>query len=105
MPYQDVANDAIEKIEEVTGLDPTMAAIALIVLVIIAVVIFTKPLRFIVKILINTAVGVLAMILINKFGAQYGLAIDVTWLTAGVTGVLGIPGVVLLLVLKWMGVM
>ena len=100
-----MANDAIEKIEEVTGLDPTMATIALIVLVVLAVFIFTKPLRFMIKVAINTVVGIVAMVLINKYGAQYGLNIDVTWFSAGVTGILGIPGVALLLVLKWMGLM
>ena len=99
----DSAGELMDDLGELTGLDPVVAAIAIGVLIILAVIIFTKPLRFVIKVAINTAVGFAALILINQFGAQFGIALDVNWFNAVVTGVLGLPGVAVLIALRWMG--
>ncbi len=103
--FENKAGEIIDEVSAATGLDPKVAAIALIVLVLIAVFIFTKPIRFVFKILINTAVGFVALILINKLGADFGIALAVNWQNAVVTGVFGVPGVAVLLILKWAGIM
>ena len=107
MPEQatEIIENTMETIGEVTGLDPKVAGIALILLVLVAVFIFTKPIRLIAKGLINTGIGVVALTLINQFGADFGIALGVNWLNAAVTGILGVPGVALLLVLKWMAIL
>ena len=104
MPEQaaEMIENTIETIGEVTGLDPTVAGIAIVALVLVAVFIFTKPIRLIAKVLINTGIGFVALTLINQFGADFGIALGVNWLNAAVTGILGVPGVALLLILKWM---
>ncbi len=86
-------------IEAVGGAAP---AIVIVALVLIAILIFTKPIRFILKLLLNTLIGFVALILINKFGASLGISLGVNWINAAVVGVLGIPGLALLLVLKWL---
>ena len=45
----------------------------------------------------NAAVGAVALWILNIIG----LGIPITWLTAGVVGLLGVPGVVLLCLLKY----
>jgi inhibitor of the pro-sigma K processing machinery len=65
-------------------------------------VLFTKPLKLIIKLLINTALGFAILVAINHFGAAYGIVIGVNWLNAIIVGIFGIPGVALLLVLKWL---
>ncbi len=101
---KDAAGEIIDEVSAVTGLDPKVAAIAMVVLVLLAVFILSKPIRLILKLLINTGLGFVALILINKFGAEFGIALGVDWVNAVVTGVFGIPGVAALLALKWAGI-
>ena len=82
-----------------------MAAVAVFVLVLLAVFLFTKPIRWFLKLLINTGIGFAALWLLNTFGAQFGLQLAMNWPNAVVTGVFGIPGVAVLLVLRWAGLM
>ncbi len=101
---QNAAGEILDEISTVTGLDPKVALIALVVLALVAVFIFTKPIRLLLKLAINTAVGFVALILINKFGADFGIALGVNWVNAIVTGVFGVPGVAVLIALRWAGV-
>lgn len=101
---QGAAGEILDEISAVTGLDPKIAFIALVILVLVAVFIFTKPIRLLLKLAINTAVGFVALILINKFGADFGIAIGVNWVNAIVTGVFGVPGVAVLVALRWAGI-
>ncbi len=101
----EAAGELIEEVGELTGLDPKMAAVAVFVLVLLAVFLFTKPIRWFLKLLINTGIGFAALWLLNTFGAQFGLQLAMNWPNAVVTGVFGIPGVAVLLVLRWAGLM
>ena len=38
----------------------------------------------------------------NFLGAWIGVSLEITWLSAAVTGVFGIPGVAVLLILKYL---
>lgn len=64
--------------------------------------ILKTPLRWVFKLLLNAAIGFVALIILNFFGAWVGLSLGVNWLNAIVVGVLGIPGVILLLLLKYL---
>lgn len=66
------------------------------IVVIIAKIIF-KGTKTAIGFLINIAIGAVALWILDLVG----LGITITWLTAGVVGLLGIPGVVLLFVLKY----
>lgn len=100
----DTAGEIVDEVSAATGLDPKVAAVVIVVLVLLAIFILTKPIRFFLKLLINTALGFVALVLINRFGAQFGIALGVDWFNAVVTGVFGIPGVAALLALKWAGI-
>ncbi|MGM9522197.1 MAG: pro-sigmaK processing inhibitor BofA family protein [Oscillospiraceae bacterium] len=95
----DTVENVMETVSAEIGIAP---GIITVVLVVLAVLLFTKPLKLVVKLLINTALGFAALILINKFGASIGVTIGVNWLNAAVVGILGLPGVALLLALKWL---
>ena len=101
---QDAAENIIDEVGELTGLDPKMAAVAVFVLALLAVFLFTKPIRFILKLLINTGIGFAVLWVLNTYGAQFGLELAMTWQNAVVTGVFGIPGVAVLLILRWAGI-
>lgn len=62
--------------------------------------IFIVPIKFIVKLLINSVIGVILLYVINLVGAMWGLHIGINFITAIFVGILGIPGAVLLMVLK-----
>ena len=72
---------------------------------IIAVVIVAKmlswPLKKILKLLVNTAVGLLLVLVINTFGIGIGIHIPFNIITAIVVGVLGIPGTIGLVILNY----
>ena len=72
---------------------------------IIAVVIVAKllswPLKKILKLLVNTAVGLLLVLVINTFGVGIGIHIPFNIITAIVVGVLGIPGAIGLVILNY----
>ena len=78
------------------------AAIAGIILLIIIVRVFITPLRFILKLFFNTALGFAGLIALDLFGAYIGIALGVNLINALTVGILGLPGLALLLLLKWL---
>ena len=62
----------------------------------------SAPLKLIGKLIVNALIGAVVLLVFNWVGGRFGFSIAVNPLTALVTGVLGAPGVVLLLVLQWM---
>ena len=63
---------------------------------IIALIIILKvlawPLKKIFKMLINVAIGITALYVFNHFSGNFGFTVPVNWITALITGFLGIPG-------------
>lgn len=60
-----------------------------------------KPLKWALKILIHAGCGFVALWVLNFFGSVIGVNIEITWLSAIIAGVLGLPGVILLLVFQY----
>ena len=77
-----------------------IAAIVLGVIVVLRLL--AKPIRFIFKLLINTALGFVLLWLINFFGGGIGIALELSLLNAVIVGLLGIPGVLLLLAVHFL---
>ncbi|MGE5329371.1 MAG: pro-sigmaK processing inhibitor BofA family protein [Deltaproteobacteria bacterium] len=72
----------------------------LIVLYVIGKILIV-PLKFLVKLFINAALGGIVLWLLNVFGGSVGINIGINVITAIVVGVLGIPGVILLVILNY----
>lgn len=64
--------------------------------------IMKTSIKLIWKLLINAAGGVIGLFLLNIFGGFVGLTLDITWFNAIFVGLLGLPGMVLLLLLKYL---
>ena len=83
-----------------------METIAIIVIAVIAVFLILKlltaPIRFAAKMLINALVGFVVQVLLNFVGGIVGLSLGINWFNALVVGIFGAPGVVLLLLLKYL---
>lgn len=58
------------------------------------------PLRIIFKLVINGLIGGVILFLFNLFGGIIGLSIIINPVNSIIVGVLGVPGVVLLLILQ-----
>ncbi|NLJ55612.1 MAG: pro-sigmaK processing inhibitor BofA [Firmicutes bacterium] len=58
------------------------------------------PLRLFLRFLINALAGGLLLALFNVFGTFWGVQIGLNAVTAVVVGVMGVPGVILLLILQ-----
>lgn len=61
--------------------------------------ILRKPIRFIFKLLLNALFGFIGLFIINFFGDIFGISIAINLVNALIVGILGIPGVILLLLL------
>ena len=63
--------------------------------------IFSTPLRLVLKMLGNTALGFLALWAVNASSAVTGITLGLNLLNALILGILGLPGLVLLLLTQW----
>ena len=62
--------------------------------------IFSVPLKALFKLIINSVLGGLLIFIINLIGAVWTFHIGLNIVTAILVGILGIPGAVLLVILK-----
>lgn len=61
---------------------------------------FIVPLKKILKLVVNSVLGGLCIFIINMIGANFGFHIGLNVLTSVVVGLLGLPGVVCLVIVK-----
>lgn len=62
--------------------------------------IFIIPLKIILKLIINSLLGGILILLINVIGATWGFHLGLNIITAIFVGLLGIPGSIVLILLK-----
>jgi len=77
-------------------LNLTLAGIFLLVVIYIGAQLIMKPLKLISKLLINSVIGILLLLLVNYGGSFFGFELPINIITILVAGFLGIPGILLL---------
>ena len=83
------------------GLTEKIAIGLLCAFVIVGVAqLFSAPLRLALKVLVNTLLGFAALFLVNLLSAYTGFSLGLNLFNAATVGVLGIPGLALLILLK-----
>lgn len=83
------------------GFDTAVAfLVGLLLLVLVGRVLFI-PLRFLVRLLFNAAVGGILLWVANLLGRYLGVSIPINPITALLAGFLGIPGVVLVVAIQY----
>ena len=83
-------------------LGQTALAVLLALFLLVALIrIFLAPLRLALRLLANTLLGFLALWAVNLTAGFTGILLGLNLLNALVIGVLGIPGLVLLLLTQW----
>lgn len=86
-------------------LEEYLVYILLIAAVILMLRIFTLPIRLFFRLLWNAIVGLVLLVIFNALGGLIGINIGVNLLTCLTAGILGIPGIILLLLIKWLGLL
>ena len=81
----------------------TMILVAIIVLL-IAKFVLNLNFRRIIELAINIVLGIIILWLLNKFGGSLGISIPINIITALIVGILGIPGVIILVLLNLIGI-
>lgn len=84
----------------------------LIVLIVMAVIAFSLislllklikgPMKLAWKLFIHAVFGFVFLFVFNFIGAWVGLGLEMSWLNAVITGIFGVPGVVILLLLQYL---
>lgn len=74
-----------------------MAALFLVVILYIVAQIIVKPIKLLWKLLLNSVVGLLLLIVANYLGAYFAFSIPVNIITVLITGFLGIPGILMII--------
>ena len=62
--------------------------------------IFIVPIKIIIKLVLNSILGAILLFIINIVGSNFSFHIGINLITTLLTGILGIPGVVLLIILQ-----
>ena len=62
---------------------------------------FKTPLKLALRVVLNSALGLGVLWLLNSTAPVTGLTLGVNWFNALTVGVLGLPGLGLLLLVKW----
>lgn len=78
-------------------LSVVLAAAVLAVIILIIVQLIMKPIKLIWKILLNSVIGLLLLLLTNFVGAYFTFALPINIITVLISGFLGIPGILLLI--------
>jgi inhibitor of the pro-sigma K processing machinery len=63
--------------------------------------VFFMPIKFVLRLLYNGIIGGITLWLLNLVGGYFSLTIAINPVTALVVGFLGVPGIVLLIILKY----
>lgn len=58
--------------------------------------ILSLPIKIFVKLFLNGLVGYVILLIVNFFGASFGITIPTTLLNSVICGIFGIPGVIVL---------
>jgi len=70
--------------------------------VVILLRVFSAPLRLAVKLACNTLLGFAELIVLDFLGSWVGFSLGINLMNAIIAGVLGIPGVLLLILTRWL---
>ena len=74
----------------------------IICLIFVGLIMFSKPVKYILRFLIQAVCGMSLAVIANFMLSPFGVAIGLNYLTFFITGLLGLPGFVTLYIMTWM---
>ncbi|MBQ3424912.1 MAG: pro-sigmaK processing inhibitor BofA family protein [Clostridia bacterium] len=79
-----------------------LMAAAAVLLLLLFIKIIRLPLKWLFKLLLHAVVGFVALFVFNFLGSYAGIWLELNLFNAVITGILGVPGVILLLLFKYL---
>lgn len=73
-----------------------IAALFLLVILYIIAQVFMKPVKLVWKLLINSLIGIILLLIANYIGGYFSFDLPINIMTVLIAGFLGIPGIILL---------
>ena len=83
------------------GISGLLSAAVVIFLLVALARILSAPLRLALKLLVNTASGLIALWLVNLLSPITGVYLGLNVVNGLIVGIFGLPGLVLLILLQW----
>ena len=80
---------------------PIITWMIIICLIFVGLVLFAKPVKYIVRFFLQAVCGMALTVVFNFLLAPLSLAIGLNYLTFFITGLLGLPGFVMLYLMTW----
>lgn len=77
-----------------------IVSMIVVCLALISLLVMAKPLKVLLGIILNSAIGAVALIASNYVLAPFGLGVGINLLTVGFIGVLGLPGFLALILIQ-----
>lgn len=78
-------------------LNVIIAALFMLVIVYLIAQVFMKPIKLLWKLVLNSVIGLVLLIIGNFIGAYFSILIPINIITILIAGFLGIPGLILLI--------
>jgi inhibitor of the pro-sigma K processing machinery len=78
------------------------AALFLLFLIYIIIKVMIVPIQWIVKILVNSVIALVGLLILNFIGSFVGFHLPVNFITVIGVGVLGVPGLILLVIMHFL---
>lgn len=78
----------------------TITIVVVVVFAFLFIRLISAPMRLLFKLLINTGCGFVSLFLLNMLSGVTGIVFDLNFASSAIVGLLGLPGVALLLVSK-----
>ena len=60
--------------------------------------IFGWSIKIFIKLLINAVIGGVILVVVNLVGGLIGITLPINWITCLITGIFGVPGVIVLII-------
>lgn len=85
-------------------MEPFVVVAVIVALIIMLLLAGTpsKPLKFIGSLFAKVVIGGMLLFFLNAFGSSFGLHVPINGFTAGIAGILGIPGVLSLAAIQYL---
>lgn len=74
-----------------------LAGILVLIILYVIAKVFMQPIKLLWKLLINSAIGIILLLIVNYIGGYFDFSLPINIITVLVAGFLGIPGILLLI--------
>lgn len=84
-------------------MDPLIVISLLVCMIVILLIVGApmKPIRFFGQMFVKLVIGILLLFVLNVFGSFFDYSLPINFVTAAISGFLGIPGILLLVAIGY----